>query len=229
MSRALLVDPCREVALCLIDQIGVGWSVIHVHGDCDIILVFLACGKLTDLLEAGFKCLAGCHTTVYRDGTAVSHSTAARRCEINLGDCAGALAEEARVLIVVRIVLRVQHLDETFDLCFIGIIVLIESFYVANDLCHLLNRIAAAVRSAAVAGDTVHIDANLHASSVSSVDAAVCRLCGDDKFRSYSVFIVNELPAETVAVLLLDCRCDEDRYIIRKKTEFLHDLSAIDS
>ena len=64
---ALLVDPCWEEALRLIDVACPCRSVVHVHGDLDVLCVLLAGRKVLDLLEAALVCLAGGHSAVDGD------------------------------------------------------------------------------------------------------------------------------------------------------------------
>ena len=100
------------------------------------------------------------------------------------------------------VVLRVEHLDKALDLLIIGGVVLVEVADVQQDLGHLVDSVVTALRSGAVAGDTVHVDADLHTAAVAAIDAAVRRLGGDDELdlaagilRSVEIFIDDGLPA----------------------------------
>ena len=55
-----------------------------------------------------------------------------------------------------------------------------------------------------MAGNPFYIDADFHTSTLSAVDTAICRLCGNYKFRANFVFVNNVLPAKTVAILFLN-------------------------
>ena len=58
----------------------------------------------------------------------------------------------------------------------------------------------------------LYLNAYFHTSSLSTVDTAVCRLCGNNKFRTNLVFVDNVLPAETVTVFFLYSTCH--KYLI---------------
>ena len=78
VSCALFVDPGREICLCLIDFSGPCRTVIHVHGDFDIIAVLLDRRKIFDLLQAAVPGLACSHAAVDGDRAGVSNCAAAR-------------------------------------------------------------------------------------------------------------------------------------------------------
>ena len=134
------------------------------------------------------------------------------------------------------VVLRVEHLDKALDLLVIGGVVLVEVADVQQDLGHLVDGVVTALRSGAVAGDTVHVDADLHTAAVAAIDAAVRRLGGDDELdlaagilRSVEIFIDDGLPAHAVAVLLLHGADDHDLIALGDETKVLHDLRAVGS
>src|SRR5699024_5595236 len=87
--------------------------------------------------------------------------------------------------------------------------------------------VVAALRCGSVAGNAFHIHADLHASALSAVDAAVCRLCGDDEFRTDLIFIDNVLPAQAVAVFFLDGSDDHDPATFRDQIHIFHDPRAV--
>src|SRR5699024_893102 len=92
----------------------------------------------------------------------------------------------------------------------------------------LVDRVVAALRSGAVAGYAFDVDADLHASSLSAVDAAVCGLCRNNKFRTDLILIDDVLPAEAVAVFFLDGSDYHDPASFRDQVEILHDPCAVD-
>ena len=132
------------------------------------------------------------------------------------------------------VVLRVEHLDKALDLLVVAGVVLVEIADVQDDLRHLVDRVVAALGRGAVAGNTVHVDADLHTAAMAAIDAAVGRLGGDDEldlvsgvFRAAKVFIDDGLPAHAVAVLFLNGADDHDLVAIGDEAEILHDLGAV--
>ena len=234
VGRGLLVDPGGEEGLGLIDVAGPGRTVIHIHGHLDVLGVLLAGGQILDLLQAGLVGLARGHAAVDGDGAGVRNSAAGGRGVEDLAGGAGAAAEEAGILPVLGIVLRVEHLHEALDFLVVAGVVLVEVADVEQDLSHLVNGVVAALGRGAVAGDAVHIDADLHAAAVTAVDAAVGGLGGDDELDlvarvlgTLEVFVDDGLPAHTVAVLLLHGADDHDLVALGDEAEVLHDLRAV--
>ena len=234
VRRGFLVDPGREEALGLVDVAGPRGTVVHVHGDLDVLGILLAGGQILDLLQAGLVGLAGRHAAVDGDGAGVGDCAAAGAGVEDLAGGAGAAAEEAGVLIVLGVVLRVEHLDKTLDLLVVGSVVLVEVADVQDDLGHLVDGVVAALRRGAVAGNAVHVDADLHTAAVAAIDAAVGRLGGDDEldlaagvFRAVEVFIDDGLPAHAVAVLFLHGADDHDLVALGDEAQILHDLRAV--
>ena len=78
-----------------------------------------------------------------------------------------------------------------------------------------------------MAGDAFDVDADLHASSLSAVDTAVRGLCGYDEFRADLVFVDDVLPAQAVAVFLLDGSHDHDLASFGDQVHILHDLCSV--
>ncbi len=72
----------------------------------------------------------------------------------------------------------------------------------------------------------VHPD--LHAAPVATVDAAVGGLGGDHELGGDAVFLMDVLPAETVAVLLLDGSDHQNLVALGDQVQILHDLGAVD-
>ena len=63
----LFVDPRWEVCLSLIDLAGPGRTIIHIHGDLDVVAILLNGRKLFNLLEAALVGLTGSHAAVNGD------------------------------------------------------------------------------------------------------------------------------------------------------------------
>ena len=63
----LFVNPCWEVCLSLIDLAGPGRTVIHIHGDLDVVAILLNGRKILNLLEAALVGLTGSHAAVNGD------------------------------------------------------------------------------------------------------------------------------------------------------------------
>ena len=78
-----------------------------------------------------------------------------------------------------------------------------------------------------MAGHASYIHTDLHAPSLSPVDAAVCRLCGHHELRPHLILVNNVLPAETVTVLLLNTANNHDPASLRDQIQILHDLSSV--
>ena len=209
-------------------------TVVHIHGNLDVLGVLLAGGQILDLLQAGLVGLAGRHAAVDGDGAGVRNCAAGRGGVEDLAGGAGAAAEEAGVFVVLGVVLRVEHLDKALDLLVVGSVVLVEIADVQDDLSHLVDRVVAALRSGAVAGNAVHIDADLHSAAMAAVDAAVGRLGGDDElnlisrvFRTVKILVDDGLPAHAVAVFFLHGADDHDLVALGNETQILHDLAAV--
>ena len=236
VRSGFLVDPGGEEALGLINVTGPCRTVVHVHGDLDVVGVLFAGGEILNFLQAGLVGLTGGHAAVDGDRAGVSDSAAAGAGVEDLGGGAGAAAEEVGILIVLGVVLLVEHLDKTLDLGAVGSVVLVEVADVFDDLSHLVNGVVAALGRAAVAGDAVDVHADLHTTAVTAVDTAVGRLGGDDELDlaagilgTVEVFIDDGLPAHTVAVFLLDGADDHDLVAFGDQPQILHDLGAVSS
>ena len=78
-----------------------------------------------------------------------------------------------------------------------------------------------------MAGNTFHIDTDLHTSTLSSVDTTVCRLCGNYEFRTDLVFVDDVLPAETVTVFFLNSSDYHDLASFRDQIHVFHDLCTV--
>ncbi|MPM23445.1 hypothetical protein SDC9_69918 [bioreactor metagenome] len=226
VGGGFLVDPGGEVALGLVDETRPCGTVVHVHAH--LCAVLLAGGEVLDLLEAGLPGFAGGHTAVNGNGAAVRNRAAGGGGVKNLRNGAGAAAKEARVLVMIRVELGVEHLDEPFDFVALRAAVGVERFNLLDDFGHLVNGVVAAFRRAAVAGDAGNVHADFHASAMPAVNAAVGRFSGNNKLRRNAVFLMDVLPAEAVAVLFLNGGGDEDFIPFRNEAEVLHDLCAVD-
>ena len=236
MSGLLLVDPSGEVALSLVDLAGPGGTIVHVHGNDDVVTVLLDVGQITDLLQAGIPGLTSGHTTVDGDGAGVSNSAARGRGEVDLRSGASTAAQETSILVVVGVVLGIQHLDQTLDLGLVSSVVLVQSTNVLQDVSHLVDSVVAAVGSGAVAGDTLDVNTDLHTAAMATVDAAVGGLGGDNELNLLlldallgEVLVNNVLPAHAVAVLFLNGADDHDLVALGDQAQVLHDLSAVGS
>ena len=234
VSGALLVDPGGEEALGLIDGAGPGGTVVHVHADLHIVLVLLDGGQVLDLLQAGIPGLAGGHAAVDGDGAAVRHGAAGRRGVEDLGGGAGAPAQELGVLVMLGVEFGVQHLHQALDLVGGAVAVLVQGADVLENVGHLVNGVVAALGSGAVAGDALHVHADLHAAAVTAVDAAVGGLGGDDELDlaagvlgTVEVLVDDVLPAHAVAVLFLDGADHHDLVALGDEAHILHDLGAV--
>ena len=234
VSGALLVDPGGEEALGFVDLAGPGGPVIHVHTDLYIILILLDGGQSLDLLQAGIPGLAGGHAAIHGNGAAIRHSAAGGRGIEDLGHGAGATAQELSVLGVLRVEFRIQHFHEPLDLIGGAVAVFVESADVLEDIGHFVDGVVSPLRSGAVAGDALHIHADLHAATVAPVDAAVGRLGGDHELDlapgvlgTVEDLVDDVLPAHTVAVLLLHGADHHDLIAFRDQAQILHDLDAV--
>ena len=234
VSGALLVDPGGEEALGLVDLAGPGGPVIHVHTDLYIILILLDGGQSLDLLQAGIPGLAGGHAAIHGNGAAIRHSAAGGRGIEDLGHGAGATAQELSVLGVLRVEFRIQHFHEPLDLIGGAVAVFVESADVLENIGHFVDGVVSPLRSGAVAGDALHIHADLHAAPVTPVDAAVGRLGGDHELDlapgvlgTVEDLVDDVLPAHTVAVLLLHGADHHDLIAFRDQPQILHDLDAV--
>ena len=223
----LLVYPGREVALGLIDLAGPGRAVVHVHADLHVVAVLLHVRQVPDLLQAAVPGLARGHAAVDRDGAGVGHGAAARAGVEDLARGAGAAAQEAGVLVVLGVVLRVQHLHEALYLHAVVGGVLVERPDVLQDVRHLVDGVVAALGGGAMAGHALDVHADLHAAPVAPVDAAVRRLGAYDELGHYLVLVVDVLPAHAVAVLFLDGADDHDLVAGGDEVEVLHYLRAV--
>ena len=234
VGGVFLVDPGGEVALGLVHLAGPGGPVIHIHGHLYVVAVLLHAGQVADLLEAGVPGLAGGHAAVDGDGAGVGHGAAAGGGVEDLGGGAGAPAQEAGVLKVLGVVLGVQHLHQSLDLHGLVGGVLVEGAHVLEDVGHLVDGVVAPLRSGAVAGDALHVHADLHAAPVAPVDAAVSGLGGHHELHLLLAdalggeeLVDDVLPAHAVAVLLLHGAHHHDLVAGGNEAQILHDLGAV--
>ena len=234
VGRVFLVDPGGEEGLSLVDVAGPGGPVVHIHGDLHVLGILLHGGQLLDLLQAALVGLAGGHAPVDGDGAGVRHGAAAGGAVEDLGGGAGAPAQEAGVLEVARVVLRVQHLHQALDLLVLARVVLVQIPDVQQDLRHLVDGVVAPLGGGAVAADSVDVHPDLHAAPVAPVDAAVGGLGGDHELDllpgvlgSLEILVDDGLPAHAVAVLLLDGAHDHDFVPGGDQSQVLHDPAAV--
>ena len=97
-----------------------------------------------------------------------------------------------------------------------------------------MNGIVAALGGGAMAGNTVHIHADLHTAPVTAIDAAVGGLGGNDELHlaagilgTAEILIYDGLPAHTVAVLFLNGAHHHQLVALGDQVQVLHDLDAI--
>ena len=135
---------------------------------------------------------------------------------------------------MVRVELRIEHLDQSADSCRIIASVVVECPYIADDVSHLVDRVVSSFRCTAVAGNALYINSDLHTASVSAVNSAVSRLCGDDEldfalriFRTVEISVDDVLPAHAVAVLFHYGTNYHDFVSLRNESEVLHDPCAV--
>ena len=135
---------------------------------------------------------------------------------------------------MVGVELGIQHLHQTVDLGGAVGRILVQVADVQDDLGHLVDGVVAALGSGAVAGNAVHVHADLHTAAVTAVDTAVGRLGGDDELDlltgvlgTVEILVDDGLPAHTVAVLLLHGADDHDLVALGDEAEVLHDLRAV--
>ena len=198
----LLEHPRGEEALRGIDQPGPGRTVVGVHGD------FRSRGldgrKVPYLLEGRFPGFPVGQPTVNGDGAPVRHGASRRGTEKDFGNRQAALAQE-------RIVM------EVFMKC---------PEFLQNG-GHLVNGVVPPFRSGSVAGKPLCAHPDLHAPPVSPVDVARRGLREHHELWTVPVLVDDVLPAEAVAVLLLD-RPRHHEGEIAGEAEVLYDFARID-
>ena len=131
------------------------------------------------------------------------------------------------------VVLWIEHLGKAVDVLVVGC-VLVEVPYVLNYFSHLVDCVVSSLWSGTMAGHTVHVNPYLHSSTVTAVDAAVGRLCGDDELDllcsvlwSVEILVHDGLPAHAVAVLFLDGSNDHDLIAFWNEAHVLHYLCTV--
>ena len=78
-----------------------------------------------------------------------------------------------------------------------------------------------------MAGNTLYIYADFHTSTLSSVDTAVCWFCGNNEFRTNTIFMDDVLPAETVTVFFLNRSDYHDLISFRNQIHVFHDSGTV--
>ena len=78
-----------------------------------------------------------------------------------------------------------------------------------------------------MAGNTLYIYADFHTSTLSSVDTAVCWCCGNNEFRTNTIFMDDVLPAETVTVFFLNSSDYHNLAAFRDQIHVFHDLCTV--
>ena len=143
-------------------------------------------------------------SAVHGDGAAVRHRAARRRAEEDLRHGKASLAEE-----------RVE------------VQVLVKGAKLLKNRRHLVDRVVAPFRSGPVAGEPPRAHLDLHTAAVAAVDVARRGLGKHHKFRRVLVLVDDVLPAEAVAILLLDGAHHHQREVARKP-QILDDLPRVD-
>ena len=171
--------PGREVAFGRVDQAGPGGALVVVHRDHRG--GFFHRRQRADLFQRAFPGFAPGQTAVNGDGAAIRYRAAARRGEENLGNGQGAFAEEFVIAQLVR-----------------------KLFQLGENGRHFEDGVIAALRGGAVAADALNFHADLHTPTLAAVNLAVGGFGADDKFRTNAGLFNNVLPAQAVAILLLN-------------------------
>jgi hypothetical protein len=96
----------------------------------------------------------------------------------------------------------------------VAVAVFVQGADILKNVGHLVDGVVAALRRGAVAADALDVHPDLHAAPVAAVDAAVGGLGGDDELRRHLVLVMDVLPAQAVAVLLLHGAGDQILYIL---------------
>ena len=78
-----------------------------------------------------------------------------------------------------------------------------------------------------MAGNTFDINTDLHTATLSSVDTAIRRFCGNNEFRTDLIFINDILPAETVTVFFLNSSDNHDLVSFRNQIHVFHDFCTV--
>ena len=128
---------------------------------------------------------------------------------------------------MVRVVLGAQHLHQSLDLRPLPVVVVVEGPDLPDNVGHLIDGVVPPLRGGAVAADALHVHPDLHAAPVAPVNAAVGGLRGHHELRRDAVLVVDVLPAQAVAVLLLDRGRHQDRVPLGDEAQVLHDLRPV--
>ena len=227
MRGRFLIDPGGEIALRLIDEPRPGGTVIQIHRNLDVVAVLFAGGQIADLLQTGIPRFAGGHAAIQRHGAGIGDGAAGRGGIKDLRSRDGAAAEETRILKMLAVEPGIEHFHKTPDRVAVVGGILIEGADILQNIRHLIDRVVAALRRAAVAGDALDVDPDLHPAAVPAVNAAVGRLGRYHKLRRDAVLAVDILPAQPVAILLLNRRDDKNAIAVRNQPEILHDARAV--
>ena len=118
---------------------------------------------------------------------------------------------------MLRIVFRAQHLNKALDIGIFVTAVVVQGTNISNDICHLVDCVRTTLRCGTMAGNALHVYTDLHTSAMSAVDTAIGRLGRDYELRNDFIFIVDVLPAHTIAVLFLYRTNDHDLVALRNE------------
>ena len=198
----LLEHPRGEEAFRGIDEAGPGWAVVGVHGHFGP--GRLDCRKVPYLLKGRFPGFPVGQPPVHGYGAPVRHGAPRGRAEENFRYCQASLAQEG---IVMEIFMKGPELLQNGG--------------------HLVNGVVPPFRGGSVAGKALRAHFYFHAPPVSPVDIARRGLREHHELWTVPVLVDDVLPAEAVAVLLLD-RSRHHEGEIAGEAEVLYDFPPVD-
>ena len=130
---------------------------------------------------------------------------------------------------MLRVVFRAQHLNKALDIGVFVTAVVVQGTNISDDVSHLVDCVGTTLRCGTMAGNALNVYTDFHTSAMSTVDTAIGRLGRDYELRNDFVFVVDVLPAHTVAVLFLYGTNDHDLVALRNEVQIFHDLCAVNS
>ena len=130
---------------------------------------------------------------------------------------------------MLRVVFRAQHLNKALDVGVFVTAVVVQGTNISNDVSHLVDSVGTTLRCGTMAGNALNVYTDFHTSAMSTVDTTIGRLGRDYELRNNFVFVVDVLPAHTIAVLFLYGTNDHDLVALRNEVQVFHDLCAVNS
>ena len=130
---------------------------------------------------------------------------------------------------MLRVVFRAQHLNKPLDVGVFVTAVVVQGTNISNDVSHLVDSVGTTLRCGTMAGNALNVYTDFHTSAMSTVDTTIGRLGRDYELRNNFVFVVDVLPAHTIAVLFLYGTNDHDLVALRNEVQVFHDLCAVNS